>query len=323
VSGDNTFTSSQIQQLEEAGISYMVLPELNSVQNLKDAVTIVAEVLDENSDSGKDATKIAKKYSNWVDETLSTVESKTSDVALASLYITEWRDDISYQLTENYESLPSEAGLTNGKGSGVAIAWSPKKDELMTTWMATAGVTNTSTSNGSLADTEGSYVMPMAHQFSVKFSSSEYTYYTQNMAAGADWFVAQKVSDSSYNLLGSDAFPAIIVANSEIKTAIENNWFWQYWGDLENSAWGFGYTSEDGTSYYSSIGGDYDIYVSPTGIESWADGCVESPLEAYWVACKISGKISESTLKSKVKAFYKEFFDVTLSDSQLEQIINQ
>lgn len=320
ISGQNTFSSSQIKQLEEAGISYMVLPALDSVQNLKDAVTIVANVLDSNVTTGKSAAKIAKSYCDWVDETLNTVESKTSNVALASLYISEWRDDITYQFEKNYESLPAEA-CSNGKGSGVAIAWSPKKDEMMTTWMAAAGVTNTSTSNGNLDDTEGSYVTPMFHQFFPKFSSSQYCYYDTNIAAGADWFVTQKITDSSFNLLGSEAFPAIIVADNEIKNAIENNWYWQYWGELTGSDWGFGYTSADGTTFYSSIGGDYQIYVSPTGIESWADGCVESPLEAYWIADKISGKISDSTLKSKVKAFYKDFFGVSLSDSDLNQII--
>lgn len=321
ISGQNTFSSSQIEQLEEAGISYMVLPALDSVEHLKEMVTIVAEVLDENASSGKKATTIAKNYCNWVDDTLKTVESKTSNVALASLYISDWRDDVTYQLTKNYESLPSEA-CSNGTGSGVAVAWSVTKSELMTTWMSAAGVTNTATSNGNLKTTEEYYVTPMFHQFFPKFSSSDYSYYDKNIQAGADWFVTQKISDSSVNLLGTDAFPAIIVANSEIQKKIENNWFWQYWGKLTGSDWGFGYTSDDGTTFYSSIGGDYDIYVSPTGIESWADGCLESPLEAYWVANKISGKISDSTLKSKVKSFYKDFFGVSLSDSQLDKIIN-
>lgn len=322
ISGQNTFSSSQIKQLESEGISYMVLPELNSVQNLKDTVTIVASVLDENYSSGKSATKIAKSYCDWVDDTISTVESKTSKVALASLYITQWRDDISYQFTKKYESLPKEAAR-NGKGSGVAIAWSPKKDEMMTTFMNAAGVTNTSTANGNLDDTELSYVTPMFHQFFPEFSSNEYSYYDKNIAAGADWFVVNKLSDSTFDLLGTKEFPAIIVANKEIKSSIENNWYWKYWGEITGSDWGFGYVAEDGTSYYSSIGGDYDIYVNPTGIGSWADGSIDSPLEVYWIANKISGKVSDSTLKSEVKGFYKEFFDVSLSDGQVNKIIGE
>ncbi|MCD8018800.1 MAG: hypothetical protein LUF92_04230 [Clostridiales bacterium] len=322
ISGENTFSSEQIAKLAQEDIVYMAPPSLSSTDNLIEAVQIVAEVLDYNETTGKSASAIVQSYSSWVSDCVNNVPTPSSN--MYSLFVAEWRDDISYTFGNSDASyLPVDS---DGSGSGVAIAWSPAKDELVSTFMNAAGVTNESTVNQNLDDTEGVYVAPMFHQLNATFSSNEYTYYDSNIASMADWFVTHRITDSSYVLLGNESYPAIIVADESVKSSIESNWYWQYHGRISVTGvdWSAGYASEIDSNklFFSSICGDYEIYVAPTGTTAWADGSVESPLLSYWVANKITGRVNTNTLKSKVKSFYSEFFGVSLSDSQLEEIID-
>jgi ABC-type Fe3+-hydroxamate transport system substrate-binding protein len=325
ISGQDTFTNSQISQLEKAGISYVVLPALSSSQNLKDAVTIVGETLAKNKTIGKSAASIAKDYCDWVDDTVDTVSGKTSDKKLYSVYISRYAPDISYTLKHTNNDLPADSGVSGGKGKGVAITWSSKKAELISTYMKTAGVTNEGTNNTRLNATEGVYVAPMFHQFDPTFSNSDYTYYGGGETAiSADLFVTHRVNSSSYYLLGSTQFPAIVVASDEVKTQIQDNWFWKHrTAKIEGKLdWKAGYLADSGNAYYSSVVGNYDIYVNPSGIGDWAEGSVESPLEAYWVAYHFQGSFSKDRVISETKSFYKKFFKHDLSTEQVKSILN-
>lgn len=296
ISGQTTFTSSQISQLQSNGIGYVVLPALTTVQNLKDAVEIVSIAFGENAKSG-----ISSRYSNWIDSTLSSASGGT---ACYSLYIAEWRDDVSYHFTTgNYSNTPD----SSGSGSGVAIAWTTSKAEIMSAMMSKANVTNTSTAYSRFSATECVYVTPMFNQFSPTFSgnTSNCQYYrTDGIAISKDWFVTQDGT-----LLGStSSFNKIIVASSTIKSKIESSYYWRY--QLNENGFVNG-------ELYSSIGGNYDVLVAPSGIDSWAEGSVESPLIALWVGNKISGSVSSSTLSSKIQDFYSTFFGKSISASQV------
>lgn len=321
ISGQDTFTGEQVDALKSAGISYMVLPKLTDSDKLVDAAYIIAECLEENHDSGKSAKSIARKYEDWVKSVKSDVSTSNR---LYSVYITEWRDDIGYTFTSrhNFASLPVDQG---GAGYGVAIAWSPKKSELVSDFMKAAGVTNESTANSSMNKTAGVYVAPMFHQFNAKFDNSNYTYYTKNVSSDLDWFLVHSYGNGTDPaLLGSAKFPAIIVASQSIKSSIQMSWYWEYHGifSLGDVTVRAGYVPEGTTELFnSSIVGEYDIYVNPYGLGDWAEGSVDSPLEAYFVANKITGTISDTTMKSAIKSFYQKFFDASLSEDQINQIL--
>ena len=312
ISGQNTFTDAQVQQLNDAGIAYVILPALSSQANLEQAVSLVAQVLGTSSD-GEDCTSIASSYTAWVEQVVSEVGSLTSDTDLTSLYIVDWDENASWTLSDTPDEIPVS-------GTGLAMAYSPAKSQLVSTFMNAAGIVNESTRTNTHKDSSYVYVSPMFHQFNPVVSGSRAAYYSGggDYASAYDLFVA-RLRNQVYYQLGGEAFPAVIVASEEIKSTIEENWFWQY---HESSEDGFIYL-DSGAKVYRAITGEYEIYVNPTGMVSWAEGSVESPLEAWWVACKLAGVCDMDRVKSETSEFYETFFGVALSAADLEDIFGE
>ncbi|MGN1001448.1 MAG: hypothetical protein ACI4PC_01635 [Oscillospiraceae bacterium] len=311
ISGENTFSSSQAAQLEEAGIAYVVLPKLNSVANLETALSIMAQILDTNDSTGESASAAAGAYFSWVSSTVSTVKSKTSDYPLTSLYIAGWDSNAQYVLNNTH-------GVDFPTGLGLAYAYSPLKAQFLTTFMSAANISNESTRIASLyRDTDYLYVTPMFQQFMPTVSGEKATYYdsTGKTAASKELFVSRSMGGSTYYELGNSAYPAVIAANAAVKAQIESNFYWQV-HDLTST----GYYVADGISFYHGVAGPYDIYVLPQGMCDWADGSLESPLAAYWLACMFDGVYTLDEVKEQTQSFYQTFFGVTLSDEQLRQI---
>lgn len=311
ISGDNTFSNSQIAQLQEAGITYVVLPKLNSVANLETALSLMAQILDTNDSTGESASTVAGSYSSWVNSTVSTVKSKTSGQALSSLYIAGWDSDAQYVLNNTH-------GVSFPAGLGLAYAYSPLKAQFLTTFMSAANITNESTRIASLyRDTDYLYVTPMFQQFMPTVSGKMATYYDSagKTAASKELFVSRAVGGDTYYELGNSTYPAVIAANGDVKTQLENNFYWQA-HDLTDT----GYYVTDGMNFYHGVAGPYDIYVLPQGMCDWADGSLESPLAAYWLACQFDGAYTLDEVKSETQNFYQTFFSVTLSDKQLKEM---
>ena len=308
LSGDNTFTNSQAEQLTEAGISYVVLPGLSSVDNLKQTVSLIADVL------GGDAAEKAADYIGWVDDVIGDVSEKTAGTDLTSLYVADWDSEAGYQLSDT-------AGVIEPYGSGLAMAYSPLKNQLMSAFMSAAHVTNESTRMRSMhRDSKYVYVAPMFHQFSAVVSGSRAAFYSGAGEYGSayDLFVTRMVGESTYTQLGCSQFPAIIVASDSVREKIENDYFWEYRPSDAN-----GYVNIGGESFYRGVCGEYAIYVNPRGMCDWAEGGLESPLEAYWIAYKFGGAYTLDEVKEKTAEFYNQFFGVTLSDEQLKNIFGE
>lgn len=325
-SGEDTFSNTQIRQLRKKGIAYLALPALDSREHLEEAVTIVGEIFRKTS-GVKGAAAKARAYTDWVEDTAEEVKGRVSGEKY-SVYIAAYASDISYTLKHTNNDLPAAAELTDGKrGKGVAIAWSESKPELVSTFMKIGGVTNESSRYSRYAATEGLYVSPMFHQFEPTFSSDAFTYYGgNNIAISADLFVTHRITDGYY-YLGSEEFPGIIVADEKIGKQIRNNWFWKYHGGAKvkgEADWPAGYKSDSGRLYYGSVIADYDIYVNPSGLGDWAEGSVESPLEAYWAANRFSdgSAYSDSDVINRTEQFYSKFFDADLSDAQIKEILH-
>lgn len=308
-SGQSTFTNAQVEQLGENGISYVVLPALSSAENLKLAVSIVGQVL------GGEAVELAAEYADWVDGVISDVSSRTAGTEYVTLYLSQWDSDATYHLSEEYTP-----GTIATDGTGMAVAYSPLKAQLVSTFLSAAHLTNESTNILSrYRESTGIYVAPMFHQFNATVSGSRGVYYATGIPTAYDLFVSHQAADSVYYQLGwREIFPAIIVADSSIRSQIESCYFWQY--HECNAA---GYVEEGGQNLYRGVAGNYEIYVNPQGMCSWAEGSLESPLEAYWAACKFTGAYSMDEVKEKTRSFYRQFFGVSLSDSQLTEIFGE
>lgn len=309
ISGQNTFSDSQVAQLGDAGIAYVVLPALSSVDNLKHSVNIVAQVM------GGDAESVETRYDQWVDDVINEVSGNVSDTdIMAGLYVFGWDEAAAYHLNNTKGVIPTD-------GSGLAVAFSPTRGQLISTFMAAAGVKNESTRIASrYRDTELVYVTPMFHQFNATVSENVAKYYSGEglVAASVDLFVSRSVSDAnSYYQLGSVSFPAVIASSEAVKERLENNWFWQYHEKDSN-----GYINIDGQSFYCAVIGGYSIFVNPYGMSSW-ECSLESPLEAYWTACKYRGLYTIDEVKEKANQFYSDFFGVTLSAEQLTSVFGE
>lgn len=315
LSGSNAFSADQAAQLSQAGIAYVVLPALSSQKDLENAVTLVGQMF---GDAG--ASK-AKEYNSWVESTVKNVNGKAAS-DMTSLYLTEWDDSAQYSLDT---ALTVLGGGTSG--SGLAIAYSPKASQLVSTFMNAAGVENESTRVTSKhKDSDLVYVTPRFRIFNAIVSGSKATFYNGAGEYGGsrDLFVSRKAGDSDvYTQLGSASYPAVIAADKDVKSKIEGNWFWQY-HEVEAN----GYLKENvvvsgANKPSTSIVAPYNIYVNPQGMVNWADGSVESPLEAYWVASKFAGTYSISDVKQQTSSFYQKFFGCTLSASQLTAIFGE
>jgi hypothetical protein len=157
----------------------------------------------------------------------------------------------------------------------------------------------------------------MFHQFSAVVSGNMAAFYSGAGEYGSayDLFVTRLVGESTYTQLGSSQFPAVIAASDSVREKIENDYFWKYRPSDAN-----GYVNIDGESFYRGQCGEYAIYVNPSGMCDWAEGGLESPLEAYWIAYKFSGAYTLDEIKVKTAEFYSKFLNVTLSDEQLKNI---
>lgn len=306
INGQNTFSDRQLARLEKRGIAAFALYAPTSVDNLKKSAKLVGKVL------GDSAAEKAEKYSDWIDEVLDDAAGSISE-DFYSLYLADWDASVSYQLGDTHGLLAKHSS-----GTGLAMAFSPKKEQILSTFMSAAGVSNVSTSISGHKSRDYVYVTPMFRNLKVSVKGSAATYYSGSGETGVayDLFISRG-SGSSYTQLGSSAYPAVIVSDSSVKSKLENNWFWK-----NKDQDGDGRVDED-PAIYSGILGSYDIYINPSGLGDWAVGSVDAPLEAYWIACKFQKSYSMSEVKEKTKEFYQEFFGTTLSSSQLRAIYGE
>ncbi|MDO4581918.1 MAG: hypothetical protein Q4B96_04990 [Bacillota bacterium] len=313
ISGQRTFSDAQVTQLTAAGIPYVVLPSVTSLANLKQAVSLIAAVLAQDTPDDP-ITAAANAYIAWLDGIVREVAGKTDAQELTSLYLADWDDNAAYTL--NYTK-----GAIEAQGSGMAVAWSPLKSQIVSDCMAAANVVNEATRIRSThRESEGLYVSPMFHQFDPAVSGTKGVYYSGSGEYGAafDLFVSRMISNTVYYQLGSEAFPALIVADESIKAAVEENWFWQYHPTDNN-----GYITINGESFYCGVVGDYEIYVNPRGMCDWTEGSLESPLEAVWLAYKFHNAYTLAEVKQIAADFYRQFFGLALTDAELREIFGE
>lgn len=308
ISGETTFTSSQAQAIMDAGISYVVLPDFTSIENLVTAANLMAQVL------GGDTQEKADEYISYINKVSTEVSRKTAGTEYTTIYISHWDRNVSYQLSQTQGAFDSE-------GTGLAVGYSPTKSQLGSAFMQVAGVTNETTRLRSMhRDGRYVYITPMFHQLNAVVTGGMGTFYSGAGEVGAayDLFVSRLFGSDTYVQLGQDQFPAIVVASSEIKTRIEGDFFWQV-RPSDSS----GYVDIAGISFYRGVSDEFDIYVAPSYFAPWADCTLEAPLLAYWTAYKFSGAYTLDEVKEEAAQFYSTFFSINLSGQELTAIFGE
>lgn len=285
ISGQDTFSSSQIDALEDAGIAYVVLPALKSLDNITSAVQIVGEVLgDRSADGGTNAPSIAGDYADWSDSVVGKVQGKGSEKN--TLFISEWDSSVLWEIKNETSGVwqSGYGGVIGMKKSGT----SPLND-----CMSIANLKNGSADNV--------YINPLRNNYWLHYYSG---------GKGVFNYGENRTRTSSGVGLGNEAFPAIIVADSSIVSNIQDDIHWQVYGRVTDGAGNtaYGFTDGNGNIIGTTIEGEYGIYVNPKGVGSWTDGSVESPLEAAWLSCKFQNGISMDELRGMVSDFYSTFY---------------
>lgn len=293
ISGQGTFTEKQVAALSEHGITYVVLPAMNSIENIKTAVSLVGEVLgDKSSDNGTNAVKIAQEYTKWADEMLSKING--SGQKKSTLYVTAW-DENAYWEIKN-----SEQGVWKS-GYGAAVA---EKNN------ATAMNDCLTQANLSNAGSDRVYVNPLKNNY--------WLHYIQGGNGIFRYGMNLTVSQGDI-CLGNDAFPAVIVSSADIKTHMQADLHWNVYSWVSDAAGNMGRGLSDGQGHIipSTIEKSYEIYVNPSGLGSWSGGSVETPLEVAWLSCKFQGGCSLEEVRSMVSDFYSHFYHMDQVNTQL------
>ena len=343
ISGWQSFTAEQLEQLAAHGIAYMVLPPLNNSGNIKTSVFLVGELLgDKSGEGGLNAPALASSYISWFDGIVASVrsrverfnygdldfdfdkyasrsesilESETAD-GFYTLYISDWDPTAQYKVySDTYITL---------SGQGAAIAPSGYSTSPMSYYMSLAGVVNTAAAYADQFKLRHWYVNPL--QSSTRIIE---------IGGQAGEFTAESLTSipapggGSNVYLGQSEFPAVIVASSAIKSALEedagNRKLWTDYGAVasaDGKLHGYGFADEIGQFVSSDIRGDYDIHVNPNGLGSWTSGSAEGVLEAVWIARLYYDAFSQSELEQEIADFYSTFYRYRLSAGEMEQILS-
>lgn len=271
ISGQNTFTEEQVARLKELEIGYLVLPELSTTDDLKDAVTIVANALATNESTGKNAKTIASNYKDWIDSISSELEdTKDKSTQYYTMYIKDYRTDISFSFEEApYEVNDPSIIPDSVSNTGVAVIDSPKKETIFSQCLESGGIKMPGRFVISTIDSRDYYTDTyveryvnydanvdkdvLIHPFyglygNVSYSGNTGAYiYPEKWSGYSGIFKvgeshrpnqANVFWHSDYTALGQPNAPVLLVANQDIKEAIENDFYWQFHGVVPVSiAW--------------------------------------------------------------------------------------
>ncbi|MCD7861247.1 MAG: hypothetical protein LUG25_05020 [Oscillospiraceae bacterium] len=326
LSGQMTFTESQIAALGEAGIEYVVLPSLASASGIRSAVSVVGTALgDRSAAGGLDAAAQAEAYLAWHDALLSGLAERVDRFTVNSidydnvegaeirylsgesdaadgrytLYLSAWDSEVLYRIsTVSYVELEEY---------GLPVTEKGYCSRPLNYYMSMAGVVNKGAA--ALANTRVSrwYVHPIRSVAHIK-----------TVLNGAEGVNFNNTNGSQTKFLtedlGAETYPAVVVASREIKEALQNCTVWQRgtWIDSHN----------DILKVQSTIVGEYEIYVNPYGVGSWADGSAESVLESVWAAQIFHGAYTQEELEQTVREFYSSFYRYDLSAAEIAAILS-
>ena len=332
ISGDMSFSESQIAALEAAGITYVALPSLDSATGISQSISLIGQILgDKSSGGGVNAVEKAEKWQQWYERLMKDVSSRVSPYAangvnydntqdgtiktlsgvsgsgVNSLFVSDWDDNALYSLYS------STVGCVLSS-QGMAVTTKGYTDSPLSYFMSMGGVNNMAASaiEGGVLKSEKVYI----NTFNAASHRTE-------ISGSLSYNDSSNAKTRMTNNLGGESFPAIIAASEEIKAKIRNSNQWTSYPAISNGTGvEYGFVDSHNDIVRSTIVGNYDILVNPSGAGSWTEGSAESPLEAVWIAWKFRDAFTEAEMRSYISDFYSQFYGYTLSDSQITEILN-
>ncbi len=330
VSGSATLTDAQVRALEDAEIAYLVLPTQTSLENVNATVTALGTVLgDKSAEGGSNAPQIAADYVAWTTARQAEVAAacapykevkrdeqnrdRSDDIeeksATYTLYIDGWDAEASYRLyNEQYTTL-------QGTGCAFVKRAGASECQAITAFLSYAQVRNTAGIREGIG-AQIQYFTPLntvLRQMEVTGTMAD------SRVADGDALLQQ-----SSARLGTDAFPILLVPDASVAEAIRACELWDVYEKRPTGNGGLaaeGLLGEDGSVIATQIAGEYEIVVNPRGATSWTDGGCESILVSVWAAWRFFDAIPETQMRETVKEFYSRFYGYSLSERQLDQIL--
>ena len=321
-SASKSITEQQAQQLTEAEISYLVIPEPSSLGNVEVAVKTLGEVLgDKSGDGGSNAPVMADKYVSWVESAVNAAsaasgsrpstgdDEETFSNDFYTLYIDGWDDSAYYRLySEQYTTL-------EGYGCAVVKNGATTSCKTISSYLSYAGVTNTGSLYG--ITSKSLYFTPL-------ISAYRTMDITGSMADGMVT-AGQKLLEQDNASLGTANFPILLAADRHTANAILSSELWAVYPHINSGDGSFnsdGFLDEDGNLVRTQISGEYEIVVNPCGLAcSWISGSCESVLESVWAAWRFYGGLTESEVRDYISDFYSTFYSYELSSNEIDQIL--
>ena len=318
VTGKNSFNGDQLARLQEAGIACVALPALSSDENICKAMGILAEVIgNRTSSGGKNAEKVAADYEDYCKSLVERVNNNVpSSSSVATLYLSGWDNNAELLMTDgNGNVLVQEYGL--------GIAKNAVNENPLQYYLAASKVINNAFELSAYRG--GSYAaIPLnINLFSgnTNITGGSVQAYSRKNESFVRYFGKDKPIG-----LGDQQFPCVITNSQATRNALLQSKSAEYgiWSVYGKST--VGNATDYGFVAYNQlirtwVHGDYQIYVNPYGVTSWTDGSAESVLESVWAAYQINGGYSKSDMKAEIQAFYQKFYGYSLSDSEIELIL--
>ncbi len=312
VTGKNSFSGDQIRQLQENGVSYLSLPELNSDESISNAMGLLAEVIgNQSSNGGKNAPKIAQQYEDYCSSLVNKVEKNTSS-DVVTLYLSGWNYDATLIVA-------SGGGNELAKETGVGVVKNDPGENPLQYYLDKGGVINNAFE---LSRSAGNAFAAIPLNINVYKDSTS----IQNGGA----LTIYRPTEYSFALykrsvgLGTSQFPCVVTNSINTKEALMQSKRAGIWQD-------FGIVNYNNANYYGFeaynmlvqtwVRADFEVYVNPYGVTGWADGSAESVLESIWAAYQINGAFTKDECISEMKNFYQKFYGYALSDSEAELIL--
>lgn len=332
LSGTSSFSSDQIGQLQANGTSYVVLPALDSIDNIKKAVGLAGQMTGDRSGSGGvNGEALASQYSGYVDNLINSTQSRVRstgsgsgfrDLGVSSdgyyngkysLYIQGWDESASYSISNSYFS-------------GMGVAWSGNNKssagQLMTSLMSIGGVYNT-IQKIEQTSAKNLYIVPLSWWQSTM--TLEVNGFQISLEGNNGHVARKKLLEHQNQMLGSGTFPAVIAGNRSVAENLPSNPLWQP-GSEVNFDGNFqvnGFLSADNsTGIASSIVGTFPVFISPSGLGTWTGGSPESVLESAWIASNFFGAYSDQELAQIIGDFYSQFYRIPLDSTQISGVLS-
>ncbi len=303
ISGYSTFSESQVEQLERAGITYAALPGFSSAEDVEQTVALLGDLLgDTSGDGGTNAPEIAQAYIDWCDSIKSELAS-ASVAAATTVFIEDWDGDVQIEYgvqewidTGAHMGYWEDTGRTLLADTGAAVIRVGSLFRPLSDYMAYSNVTDfsaqpyTSQSTGYIWQEYTSansnrpgqtlsgqlcYITPLRSYFYGTVSGTLYFWSTGQLTGGtAASQIINAASNYSNNLsLGSvpglgdedSGFTTVIVRDQETKGDLAASLSWQ----TNDTTGTIGYENVSGTTASGATTG--------TTITLPADSAVSSP----------------------------------------------